>query len=289
MDYRPRQPARLPSIDAARNIEDAGGAHPRRCSSAQDKVGEFLRATLGPAAALRRARDAGRSPTRSTTSIARCAGASAGSWVRSRRGMRSASHASIDACGATDLPPLVAEALARGAFRPAAAARRRQRWSPAGVAGLSRSCARRRRRVVIRSNAGAQPGRSRRRRARGRVPLEDERDRRRHDPDAPGRRHARRPRTSAALVVGNEALNFSAGANLMLLLLEAQEGNWDEVDLMVRAFQRRDDGAASTRTCRSSSRRRASRSAAAARSACTATACRPRPRPTWGWSRSASG
>jgi 3-hydroxyacyl-CoA dehydrogenase len=41
----------------------------------------------------------------------------------------------------------------------------------------------------------------------------------------------------AALVVGNEAPNFSAGANLMLLLLEAQEGNWDEIDLMVRAFQ----------------------------------------------------
>ena len=40
-----------------------------------------------------------------------------------------------------------------------------------------------------------------------------------------------------ALVIGNEAVNFSAGANLMLLLLEAQEGNWDEVDLMVRAFQ----------------------------------------------------
>ena len=41
----------------------------------------------------------------------------------------------------------------------------------------------------------------------------------------------------AALVVGNDAPNFSAGANLMLLLLEAQEGNWDEIDLMVRAFQ----------------------------------------------------
>jgi len=41
----------------------------------------------------------------------------------------------------------------------------------------------------------------------------------------------------AALVVGNDAVNFSAGANLMLLLLESQEGNWDEVDLMVRAFQ----------------------------------------------------
>jgi 3-hydroxyacyl-CoA dehydrogenase len=41
----------------------------------------------------------------------------------------------------------------------------------------------------------------------------------------------------AALVVGNDAPNFSVGANVMLLLLEAQEGNWDEVDLMVRAFQ----------------------------------------------------
>ena len=41
-----------------------------------------------------------------------------------------------------------------------------------------------------------------------------------------------------AVVVGNDATNFSAGANLMLLLLEAQEGNWDEVDLMIRAFQR---------------------------------------------------
>jgi 3-hydroxyacyl-CoA dehydrogenase len=40
-----------------------------------------------------------------------------------------------------------------------------------------------------------------------------------------------------ALVVGNDGQNFSAGANLMLLLLEAQEGNWDEIDLMIRAFQ----------------------------------------------------
>jgi len=44
-------------------------------------------------------------------------------------------------------------------------------------------------------------------------------------------------RSFAALVVGNEAANFSAGANLMLLLLEAQEENWEEIDTMVRAFQ----------------------------------------------------
>ncbi|HET9272171.1 MAG TPA: 3-hydroxyacyl-CoA dehydrogenase/enoyl-CoA hydratase family protein [Vicinamibacterales bacterium] len=40
-----------------------------------------------------------------------------------------------------------------------------------------------------------------------------------------------------ALVVGNDGLHFSAGANLMLVLLEAQDENWDELDLMVRAFQ----------------------------------------------------
>ena len=40
-----------------------------------------------------------------------------------------------------------------------------------------------------------------------------------------------------ALVVGTEAPAFSAGANLMLVLLEAQEENWDEIDLMVRSFQ----------------------------------------------------
>ncbi len=40
------------------------------------------------------------------------------------------------------------------------------------------------------------------------------------------------------VVVGTDAANFSAGANLMLLLLEAQEGNWDDIDLMIRGFQR---------------------------------------------------
>ena len=44
-------------------------------------------------------------------------------------------------------------------------------------------------------------------------------------------------RSFKALVVGNEGQHFSAGANLMLVLLEAQEENWDEIDLMIRAFQ----------------------------------------------------
>ena len=39
------------------------------------------------------------------------------------------------------------------------------------------------------------------------------------------------------LVVGNDGVHFSAGANLMLVLLEAQEENWDELEMMTRAFQ----------------------------------------------------
>jgi 3-hydroxyacyl-CoA dehydrogenase len=41
-----------------------------------------------------------------------------------------------------------------------------------------------------------------------------------------------------AMVIANQAPNFSAGANLMLLLMTAQEGEWDDIHLAVRQFQR---------------------------------------------------
>jgi len=40
-----------------------------------------------------------------------------------------------------------------------------------------------------------------------------------------------------AFVVTNDAANFCAGGNLMILLLAIQEQKWDEVDQMLRAFQ----------------------------------------------------
>jgi 3-hydroxyacyl-CoA dehydrogenase len=39
------------------------------------------------------------------------------------------------------------------------------------------------------------------------------------------------------LVVGNQGQNFSVGANLMLVLLGAQEEEWDEIDIGIRQFQ----------------------------------------------------
>jgi len=45
-------------------------------------------------------------------------------------------------------------------------------------------------------------------------------------------------RNFAAFVISGDADNFSVGANLMQLLLSIQEGEWDDVDFAVRAFQR---------------------------------------------------
>jgi 3-hydroxyacyl-CoA dehydrogenase len=38
-------------------------------------------------------------------------------------------------------------------------------------------------------------------------------------------------------VIANDAQHFSVGANIMLLLMAVQEGDWDEVDLAIRSFQ----------------------------------------------------
>jgi len=40
-----------------------------------------------------------------------------------------------------------------------------------------------------------------------------------------------------AMVIGNQAPNFCAGANLMLVLMAIQEGEWDEIHQAVRQFQ----------------------------------------------------
>ena len=44
-------------------------------------------------------------------------------------------------------------------------------------------------------------------------------------------------RNFQAMIIANEGDNFSAGANLMLVLLAAQEGEWDELNTAIHAFQ----------------------------------------------------
>jgi 3-hydroxyacyl-CoA dehydrogenase len=138
------------------------------------------------------------------------------------------------------MPTLVREALARGAFRPAdkpsGAAVAIRQVPPAGP-GLQLLRSAKERTPVVRRNAGASLVDL----GDGVLCVEFHSKMNAIGGDTiemlgAGVRQAESG--FAGLVVGNDAPNFSAGANLMLLLLEAQEGNWDEVDLMVRAFQR---------------------------------------------------
>jgi 3-hydroxyacyl-CoA dehydrogenase len=45
-------------------------------------------------------------------------------------------------------------------------------------------------------------------------------------------------RNFAGLVIGNQGQHFSAGANLLLLTTQIQNQDWDEIDLMIRTFQK---------------------------------------------------
>jgi 3-hydroxyacyl-CoA dehydrogenase len=44
-------------------------------------------------------------------------------------------------------------------------------------------------------------------------------------------------RNYTGLVIANEGRNFCVGANLTLLLMEAQDEEWDEIDAIIRLFQ----------------------------------------------------
>jgi len=233
MTYRPEAPARLPSLDAARAIEDPG-ARIKALFNADDKVGRLLRDTLGPT--LVYAARVTPEIAHSIDDVDRAMQWGFG-WELGPFETWDAigiEHV-LEACHVTDPPPLVRDALERGAFRPKRAGRIFEPVPPAGP-GLQLLRTSKERTAVVRRNAGASL-----------IDLGDEvLGVEFHSKmnaiggdtiqmlQAGVKEAASRFR---ALVVGNDAPNFSAGANLMLLLLEAQEGNWEEVDLMVRAFQ----------------------------------------------------
>ncbi|MEO8521390.1 MAG: 3-hydroxyacyl-CoA dehydrogenase/enoyl-CoA hydratase family protein, partial [Acidobacteriota bacterium] len=190
MEYRPRQPVRLPELDAARGIEDLR-ERVARLTAGENRVGQFLRDTL--VATLDYAERIAPDVAYSTADVDRAMRWGFG-WELGPFELRGA-------------PP------------------------PVTLIGAARAAG------VVRRNAGCSL-----------VDLGD---------DVLGIEFhskmntiggdtidmlqaglAEASRNFAAVVIANDAVNFSVGANLMLLLLEAQEENWDEIDLMIRGFQR---------------------------------------------------
>jgi len=190
MEYRPKRPARLEALEAARSIEDTG-SRVRKLLTGNDKVGRFLRSTLTP-----------------TLEYAeRIAPVVANSREDVDRAMKWGFGWEL---GPFEL---------RGDTTP-----------PRSIVGAAKAT------TVVRRNAGASLVDL----GDGVLCVEFHSKMNAIGGDTIQMLHAgvrEAAANFAALVIANDAVNFSAGANLMLLLLEAQEGNWDEVNLMIRAFQ----------------------------------------------------
>ena len=116
MTYRARQSARLPSIDAARGTDDPA-ARIRTLFVGNDKVGRFLRDTLGRTLiyAARVAPDIAYGIDDVDRAMQWGFGWDLGpfeTWDAIGVGRI------VEACALTEPPPLVRDAVARGAFRP---------------------------------------------------------------------------------------------------------------------------------------------------------------------------
>ncbi len=231
LDYHPQRKPTFPSIAAAAAIDDTG-ARIRALFLGQDRVGQFLRETLAPTLlyAARVADDIAHSIDDIDRVMRWGFGWELGPFeTLDAIGLREVVEAASVA-GTIDVPPLIAEALAAGRNRLRAAP------MPArpGMLILTEAA---RRSQVVKTNAGASLVDL----GDGVLAVQFHSKMNAIGGDTLAMLHAGVSEAAAnhrALVVGNEAPNFSAGANLMLVLLEAQEGNWDELDLMVRAFQR---------------------------------------------------
>ncbi len=231
MEYRARRSPRLPALDAAAAIDDHG-ERIRTLFRGKDRVGEFLRATLAPT--LVYAAEVAPAIARSIDDIDRAMRWGFG-WELGPFELWDAIgvDAVLEAAGRADPPALV-----RDLQRPAAAgtARFREGASPPRAPDLQLLRRAKDDRPPVRRNAGASLVDL----GDGVLGLEFHSKMNAIGGDTVAMMKAGVEEASSnfeALVIGNDAPAFSAGANLMLLLLEAQEENWDEIDLMVRTFQ----------------------------------------------------
>jgi 3-hydroxyacyl-CoA dehydrogenase len=222
LEYRPRQEPRLPSLELARSISD-DRERVRTLFAGQDKVGRFLRETLAPSLVY---------TARVTPEIAESP-EDVDRVMRWGFGWEMGPFELLNAIG-TDAVVNAVRETSPGLLAPGLPPLLQQAPVPAGSVTLLRSA--RDSQKVVKKNAGASLVDL----GDGVLCVEFHSKMNAIGGDTiemlqAGVREA--SRNFAALVVGNDAPNFSAGANLMLVLLEAQEGNWDEIDIMIRAFQ----------------------------------------------------
>ena len=227
--YVPRTKAKFASVEAARSIEDVR-ARVKALFLAKDRAGEFLRATLAPVLlyAARIAPDVADSVDDIDRAMRWGFGWEIGPFETwDAIGIRDV----LEAAGVTasSAPAIAAAALAEG--------RNTFRDQPLPPAHPEYRMLSPERRAVVRANAGASLVDL----GDGVLAVDLHSKMNAIGGDTMEMLEAGVATAASGylgLVVGTDGPNFSAGANLMLLLLAAQEGDWDEIDLMVRSFQR---------------------------------------------------
>jgi 3-hydroxyacyl-CoA dehydrogenase len=225
LTYRAKRPARLPALDAARSIEDVR-ERMKALYLGKDTVGQFLRDTLGPT--LRYTAKVWPDIAYSIDDVDR-----AMQWGF---GWELGPFEIIDAIGANEVFGGAESTAVHDVARSLKGERFRDDGVPPAAPDLQILRSAKDRQRIVRKNAGASLVDL----GDGVLALEFHSKMNAIGGDTIQMMHAGVKEAAAnfsALVIGNDAPNFSAGANLMLLLLEAQEGNWDEIDLMIRAFQ----------------------------------------------------
>jgi 3-hydroxyacyl-CoA dehydrogenase len=212
LTYRAKQSARLPALDAARSIDDVR-ERIRTLYLGKDKVGQFLRDTLGPT-------------LRYTVKV----------WPDIAYSIDDVDRAMQWGFGWELGPFEIIDAIGPAEVLGPEGHRFRDAGVPPAAPDLQILRSAKDRQRIVKKNAGASLVDL----GDGVLALEFHSKMNAIGGDTIQMMHAGVKEAAAnfsALVVGNDAPNFSAGANLMLLFLEAQEGNWDEIDLMIRAFQ----------------------------------------------------
>ena len=235
LEYHPQSRPKLPALAAAEAVTDTG-ERIRKLFGGSDRVGEFLKRTLAPT--LTYTAVVTPSIAHSPDDVDRVMRWGFG-WelgpfeILDAVGIEAvleAARATVPELLATGVPPLLARALA------SPDGRLRSGLIPPAAPGLQLLRAARDRSAIVKSN----PGASLVDLGDGVLAVEFHSKMNAIGADTvqmlqAGVREA--AKNFAAVVVGNEGAHFSAGANLMLVLIEAQDENWDELDLMVRAFQ----------------------------------------------------
>ncbi|MCC7124440.1 MAG: enoyl-CoA hydratase/isomerase family protein [Acidobacteria bacterium] len=235
LDYRPRQPARIPSLEAAKSMDNLA-ERLRMLFRSNDKAGQFLREIVAPTLVY---------TARVTPDIAHSID-DVDRVMRWGFGWDLGPFELLDTLGVSEVLKAARDAdpsaLAHGippllqSVHEAGANRFREGLVPPAGPDLQILRAARDRSRIVKSNSGASLVDL----GDGVLAVEFHSKMNIIGGDTMAMLKAgvqEASRHHRALVIGNDAPAFSAGANLMLVLLEAQDGNFDELDLMVRQFQ----------------------------------------------------